>query len=225
MKNIKYYLFGIIIILQSSLVFAQDGCKVLVPELQGTYTGKCKKGLANGQGKAVAKDTYEGSFRKGYPHGEGIYKWSTGEVYDGRWKMGERDGEGVYTYQVNGHDTIKKGIWKNDEYKGKKPKPPKVVHKEYVTRYNFRREGDGNRIFIDLRINGNINRDIEDLSIGTTSGSTFENGRSIGVETMIFPVIIKLRYITWNAAHTSKHVCSFEFEIYEPGNWQVDITN
>jgi len=151
--------------------------------------------------------------------------WGSGEKYEGRWKMGLRDGEGIYTFQKNGHDTIQEGIWKDNEYKGKKPKPPKVVHNEYVTRYSFRREGDGNRIFIDLKLNGNINRDILDLTVGTTSGSTFENGRSIGVETMVFPVTIKLRYITWNTAHTSRHTCSFEFIIYEPGNWQVDITN
>ena len=98
MKNIKYYLLGIFIILQSSFLLAQDDCKVIVPELQGTYTGKCKKGLAHGQGKAVGKDTYEGSFKKGYPHGNGTYTWSTGETYVGRWKMGESDSEGCYHF-------------------------------------------------------------------------------------------------------------------------------
>ena len=33
--------------------------------LKGTYTGECKKGKANGRGKAVGTDTYEGFFKTG----------------------------------------------------------------------------------------------------------------------------------------------------------------
>lgn len=225
MKNIKYYLLGIFIILQSSLLLAQGDCKVLVPELQGTYTGKCKKGLAQGQGKAVGKDTYEGSFKKGYPHGNGTYNWSTGQTYVGRWKMGERDGEGTYSFQVNGIDSIQDGIWKNDEYQGPKIINPKVIHKEAVMRYSFKRMSDGNSIFFTIKSNGTVNRDLEDLSVISSSGVVYQNTNSIGVETINFPVVVKIKFRAWNATHTERHDVMFEFEIAQPGNWSVDIVN
>jgi len=39
-----------------SLLFAQE-CKVLVENLSDSYEGECKKGLANGHGKAEGDDT------------------------------------------------------------------------------------------------------------------------------------------------------------------------
>jgi len=59
---------------------AQSECKVLLPGLAGTYTGECKKGLADGEGVALGTDSYRGSFRKGLPDGEGPYTWATGGV-------------------------------------------------------------------------------------------------------------------------------------------------
>jgi hypothetical protein len=99
------------------------------------------------------------------------------------------------------------------------------MYKEFVTRYNFRREGDGSRILIDLRLNGQQNKDILDFSLISSSGSPFEMGRSYGLEMVEFPVTVKVKYVSWNTAHSSRHDVSFEFEIYEAGNWQVDITN
>lgn len=225
MKNLKFYLVTAIIIVSTVVIQAQENCKVLVPELTGTYVGKCKKGLANGKGKAVGTDTYEGSFKKGLPNGGGVYTWANGDVYDGRWVYGVRQGEGVYKFKYQGKDSIQKGIWEENIYKGPKPKKPLVSQKISVTRYNFRREGDGDRILIDLTLNGSPNRDILDLSLISSSGSNFESGRSIGVESVNFPVLIKIKYLTWNTAHTSRHTALFEFEIFEPGKWQVDIVN
>lgn len=224
----KTYRPVVIIVLAVFLVaftYAQDNCKVLVPELAGTYVGKCKKGLANGKGKAVGLDTYEGNFRKGLPNGEGVYTWANGSVYDGRWVFGQRDGEGVYKFNYAGNNSIQKGIWKDDKYIGKKPRKPQLIRMEFVTRYNFRREGDGDRILIDLKRNGQTNRDILDFSIISSSGSYFESGRSHGLETIVFPVLIKIKYTTWNQMGTMRQSCTFECEIFEPGNWQIDIVN
>jgi len=84
----------------SVLANAQNECKVLVPELSGSYFGKCKKGLAHGKGKALGIDSYDGNFRKGLPHGGGVYKWENGAIYDGDWREGLRDGKGVYNLIV-----------------------------------------------------------------------------------------------------------------------------
>ena len=40
-------------------------CRVLDPELQGSYTGPCVNGLAEGRGAASGLATYEGEFRAG----------------------------------------------------------------------------------------------------------------------------------------------------------------
>lgn len=48
-------------------VFAQEqtaACRVLLPEIADYYEGGCKKGLADGIGKAQGTDQYEGSFKK-----------------------------------------------------------------------------------------------------------------------------------------------------------------
>jgi hypothetical protein len=223
----KYIMSGLLIlaVLFSISSQAQIKCKVLVDSLKGTYVGKCKKGLAHGNGKAVGTDTYEGHFRKGYPDGKGVYTWASGDVYDGNWKMGQRDGEGVFKFAIQGYDSIQSGIWSNDEYKGPKPRKPLVTQKEFVTRYSFRRDGEGDRIFIDLRRDGQPNSDIEDFSLVSSSGNYFNMGRSIGLENVVFPVLIKLKYISWNAAHTSRHNVTFEFEIFQSGKWQVIVNN
>jgi len=204
---------------------AQENCKVLVPELNGIYTGKCKKGLAHGSGRAEGVDVYEGKFRKGIPNGYGTYTWANGNFYEGRWISGQRDGEGAYKFRINGHDSIQAGVWSKDVYLGPKPQSPKVFYKEFITSYSIKRNGEGDRILIDLRLNGQANRDILDFSLISSSGAYFEAGRSHGLETIVFPVNVKLKYQSWNAAHSSRHDVTFEFEIFEKGNWQVVINN
>ena len=225
MKTSRLILLSFFSVILSLSIIAQSDCKVLIPELSGEYFGKCKKGLAHGKGKAKGIDTYEGNFRKGLPHGGGVYTWEYGAIYDGDWREGLKDGKGVYTFKYDGIDSVQSGIWKDNNYMGPIPSKPRVIYKEFVTRYNFRREGDGNRVLINLLLNGSPNIDILDFSLISTSGSTFKMGRSYGIETIDYPVIIKVNYISWNVAHSSRHTAIFEFEIVEPGNWQVDITN
>jgi hypothetical protein len=56
-----------------------EDCKVLLPALSGSYEGSCKKGVADGRGKASGTDAYEGEFRKGLPDGKGTCTWSNGD--------------------------------------------------------------------------------------------------------------------------------------------------
>jgi len=116
-KSALLFLFSVI----GVGLFSQENCQVLKPEIAGNYTGKCKNGLAQGKGKAIGKDTYEGTFSKGLPEGKGTYAWSTGEVYTGEWKEGYQEGEGKYSFKKDGNDTIIAGIWIKDVYTGPKP--------------------------------------------------------------------------------------------------------
>jgi hypothetical protein len=71
---------------------AQAPCRVLDPELQGSYSGGCRDGLAEGFGKAAGAARYEGEFRAGRRHGWGVQTWPSGERYEGPWENGAMTG-------------------------------------------------------------------------------------------------------------------------------------
>lgn len=225
MKSLKFSLFAVLMMFFAIVIQAQESCKVLVPELDGTYVGKCKKGFAHGKGKAVGTDTYEGNFKKGLPNGGGVYTWANGDVYDGRWVFGVRDGEGNYKFKYDGEDSIQEGIWKDGVYAGPKPRNPYVISKRNITKYSFRRKSDGNEINVRLFMDGSNNNDIEDYTIVGGSGTTFSCGTVDCLENVNYPVIVKVSYVTWNKAHTVLLNAALEFEIFEEGNWEVLIYN
>lgn len=205
---------------------AQEECKVLVPELVGTYEGKCKKGLASGKGKAVGKDTYEGQFLKGMPDGSGTYYWANGDVYQGDWLSGKRDGVGIFTFKYDGKDSLLAGVWKIGEYKGPVPATPKVNFMSNVDRYTFLKYGDlKNRVLINMMQNGTANTTIEGLRMSSSSGVDSRSGSAVGYDYIVFPVTIKVNYTTYNKIHTNKYYVVFEFTISEPGEWEVTINN
>jgi len=112
-----------------SEIFSQD-CKVEKEELKGTYTGDCKKGKANGKGKASGIDSYEGDFVAGLPHGKGSYAWKNGDVYTGEFIKGLKDGEGKMIIKRPGNtDSLIEGYWQNDKYTGLKEKPWRLIFK------------------------------------------------------------------------------------------------
>lgn len=122
----KTLLFTSLFLLSVSFVTAQD-CKVLLKTINQSYEGDCKKGKADGQGQAKGEDTYVGTFKKGVPHGEGVYTWTaTGDIYKGSWEKGKKNGQGNLV-KVDG--AIVSGFWKNDEYIGLYEDPYKKLDK------------------------------------------------------------------------------------------------
>lgn len=226
MKFSANALFIFLYILLPLFSNAQEDCKVLMPEIDSIYEGRCKKGLAHGKGLAIGKDKYEGRFKQGWPDGKGVYTWSSGEVYDGEFVEGMKDGEGEYSYSDNGQDTTLAGLWKNDVYVGPKPKNPKVKQTVSVDRYNFRKMSDvQNRVLIDFYQNGARNAGITDLLITADSGYEFDLGHSKGFKDMTFPVTMLVKYTTPNKLQTRQVYCIFEFTIFEPGDWKVELFN
>ncbi|HEY6503784.1 MAG TPA: hypothetical protein VIZ28_07420 [Chitinophagaceae bacterium] len=123
---IKNLLVILPLLFVSPQLFSQD-CSVEKESLKGTYTGECKKGKANGKGKAVGKDIYEGDFKAGLPDGQGTYTWADSNVYRGKFVKGLRDGKGILVYKrTNAPDSTVEGFWKNDIYTGKYEKPYKI---------------------------------------------------------------------------------------------------
>jgi hypothetical protein len=102
----------------------QQICEVSIQAIKGTYTGNCDKGKANGTGKSIGTDIYEGEFKKGYPDGYGKYTWENKSYYEGYWKRGLREGKGTmhFIYE-NGTDSALTGFWKKDKFVGFYEKP------------------------------------------------------------------------------------------------------
>ena len=89
-------------------------CEVLMETIKGKYDGTCNKNLANGIGKSIRIDAYEGNFKNGLPEGEGIYTWANGDFYKGFFKKGLKNGKGYLHIKVlNNSDSIINGYWKN----------------------------------------------------------------------------------------------------------------
>lgn len=226
MKHIIIILSLLSFFVFENALVAQKNCRVLVPEIDSIYTGKCKKGLAHGKGQAFGTDYYRGKFKEGYPSGKGTYVWANGDQYTGDWKDGKRNGEGVLTLKTPDGDSIVDGLWENDQYMGAKPIPPQVLSKTSIDRYNFRLSGGPQlRVLIDFYQNGMRNTTIENLTMVSTSGVETNLGNSIGFEFIEFPITIRLNYETLNKLKAEKYQAIFEFTITEPGDWIVEIHN
>jgi len=217
---------AIFITFLSITAIGQNSCQVMKQSISGTYAGDCKKGLAHGYGLAIGLDRYEGQFKEGLPDGKGIYTWSTGEVYTGQWKAGKRNGIGKYIQSVNDKDSITDGQWVDDQYAGPYYPKPLIKSKEGVDRYTIHPSGGPfHRVLINIYQNGARNNGISNLLISSNSGYETTLGAAIGYEGITFPVNIKVMYSSPNKLNTSTVYVKFEFEIFEPGDWEVNIHN
>lgn len=79
----------------------QAGCKVLDPELQGSYSGACgSDGFAEGLGAASGKAEYTGGFHAGKKQGHGVKLWPSGDRYVGEFVDDRKEGQGIYSFGV-----------------------------------------------------------------------------------------------------------------------------
>ena len=226
MKNLLSLILVSVFFFPSLKMDAQNDCKVLVPEIDSIYTGKCKKGFAHGKGSALGVDSYKGKFSKGYPNGRGTYIWANGDAYTGNFKEGKRSGEGILTLKLQESDSIIDGMWEDDKYMGKKPKAPEVLSKVSIDRYSFKKTGGTkDRVLINFMQNGMRNTTITNFSMSTSNGIEAELGHSIGYDYIEFPVTILVNYRTMNKLRSEEYQAIFEFKITEPGDWLLEIHN
>jgi hypothetical protein len=208
------------------MIPAQQDCRVKSDKLSGSYEGKCTNGLADGKGLAIGVDKYRGKFRDGYPHGKGTYTYADGSVYKGEFVMGRREGRGVYEQIVDGKKHIKDGYWKDDTFIGAKKEKPYVVRmRRNLDRYTINRVGEGDLIRIFLKQNGRNNTSVRDLMTFASSGNEMNLANNLSFKDVEFPFTCKLRYTTMNKIQTQTVEVVFEFEIKEPGTWNVEIHN
>ncbi|MDX1828932.1 MAG: hypothetical protein R3342_05225 [Lutibacter sp.] len=224
---LSFFLIGGIVVLNAQ----NKPCKVLKEGIQKEYIGKCKKGLANGNGVAKGINTYKGNFKKGLPNGKGILTFANGNVYNGQFKKGLMDGKGKLTFKVNGVDSVRVGIWREGKYIGKIKIPDySVKWNRGVDRYSFRNileinNSTINKVKIKFLQNGNKNVGITNIRLDGNNGNRIETPNYVGFENITFPFKCKINYTTNNKLKTSTYDVIFEFVINKPGEWEVILNN
>lgn len=230
MKALNISPEGLLVTLFVFIFFQVQGqvndCKVLIPQISGTYAGDCKNGLAHGKGTATGTDRYEGSFNKGLPHGNGIYEYDGGPVYKGEWNKGIKQGKGEMIYHTERGDSVVKGFWRADNYIGTENIPPyDIIRKDNLLSVNINKEGTDNVIIIRYMMKGQINSKVQGLSMVYSSGSTFKTGAYQGLQDVRFPLELKITYRTNNPISRSSFDVVFECTINEAGKWEITLNN
>jgi hypothetical protein len=214
-----------------SLVNAQksndNDCQVLHPKLDSVYNGECKKGLAHGEGVAMGEAKYEGKFKKGLPHGKGKLIANDGKyIYEGRWKKGKQHGRGkLIIKRENLKDSIVKGRWRKGELvKNENEKPPyRFSSGSGITRVNFiQNSPNGNQIVIRFKRNGKY-ANIQTSNITKSSGFTVSNSYPLRIENVVFPFDCRIIFSASNLLGSSSNTYRLNFEITEPGYWEVTV--
>lgn len=190
----KYYTLAILIFFPANILFAQD-CEVINTNLKGKYTGDCKKGKANGKGRAEGNDIYDGNFSSGLAEGKGTYTWSNGNSFTGEWAKGLKEGKGTMKLKLSsGADSIIEGYWKKDIYVGKYENPYVIYHKSRaIGEIEIEYEKNNYNIitFFITNTSGGAARveedDMERLKVNEVQAITGTTGR-----------------LTWNETHAKK---------------------
>jgi len=227
MKKVFLLTAMMIISLLITALYGQNACKVLLPRIGDSYTGSCKKGLADGKGEASGVDKYTGEFKKGLPDGEGTYVWQTGEVYKGKWRKGMRNGNGELIIKLADRDSVLAGIWKDDSYIGEKAISPYVIgYRSNVGRVTCMKMGD-ERIYVKYKFSRAgetaTYMTITDLLLQGSSGTENITNNFMGFENVQFPFEGKIKFNAPNALNTATLNCEVRLTINEPGPWLVTI--
>jgi hypothetical protein len=106
----------------SSMGFSQtldsNQTKSKFPKCKGKYSAKwsnCNGEISFGEGDD--RETYQGEFQNGLPHGEGIKKRDL-FTYVGTFKYGLENGIGVRSFKLNGYESKLEGTWVSGSLEG-----------------------------------------------------------------------------------------------------------
>ncbi|MDN5211375.1 hypothetical protein QQ020_04915 [Fulvivirgaceae bacterium BMA12] len=215
----KYLLIFFVGAIAAPVCFAQSSdCKVLTPALEGAYQGDCKKGKADGDGRAKGTDEYEGSFKKGLPHGVGTYTWNNGNSYEGNWKNGKKEGKGkLFLQRKNGGDSTVVGFWSKDKYVGEYKNPYKVHNKgPLVTGVRLSKISDVES-YLELEFNSKGAAVANPEFVVTTIRGNFTGQQSFNRSAKVFDITFPFRAII---THNGEAV---EFEIFQKGAWKMVV--
>ena len=215
--------------------WAQD-CKVNLAAFT-SYEGECKKGKANGQGKASAENYYyQGAFKKGLPQGQGKLVFADGTEFAGAWDQGKAYGYGTMKYSDG---NLKQGYWKgeipNINYTGEDEGSLagyKVLYSEGLddARLKIVKNGEGEGKVV-LKVRDLQNKQIFDLDFSERTGGdvrrpqTINGGIVTELNNVAFPFKGTLRYFVFNESANFRIPVLIRLEIYEQGLWSIDLTH
>jgi hypothetical protein len=241
MKKLLVFLGFVFLYTISNVAIAQQECDVLLESIKGEYVGPCKKGLANGVGTSIGTDTYNGKFKKGFPHGQGTYTWASGEFYVGNFIQGKKSGLGKF--KLADGTIAKEGIWENDEFVKEQDIPDyRIGMRKNILNVAIRDVGsDEEKVEIILLRDGRESTDnIHDLMVVTSGGIEQKTLKSLVYKDVVFPFKANVKFKSvgkftksisgnpqagiqnkWDEAHYTE--TAVEFEILEKGNWEVRI--
>lgn len=204
-------------------------CIVGLDSLKGLYDGECSNGKANGEGKAIGVDKYEGTFKNGLPDGKGKYTWKNGDFYYGGWKKGLKEGKGELHLPVNGMDSVIAGYWKKDMYKGQYENP-------YAIHNN---SSDIGRVEVS-KIRGQMTITVTVTNL-IGGGSIYNSGLTTTTRMTDLKVTRGSYMSKASNALTNKEITTFqgvvfpfrawmyfgssnvEIELYEEGSWDITV--
>jgi hypothetical protein len=240
MKRISLASIFLFCLFNSHSVTAQENsqnCKVLDENLTGTYKGDCINGIADGKGEAKGRHSYTGPFKNGMPNGTGIYTYADNMYYNGNFQDGVKEGKGEFHYLRNGlADSIVKGYWSGNEYRGKK-----------YTTYSFEPLGKYDRLeIIPSNQSGNsLTFEISTTTAGTPAGGAMGTGSRRGYDLFLYQLtaqdnaIVKFisKFESGNSSSSTYEISSFpvtlngtlsngetfKIELYKAAHWKVRI--
>lgn len=241
MKQLLFFILSLSFC-SKKLLAQEKACEVKMETIMGVYTGECSGGSANGEGKSVGMDTYEGTFKNGLPNGMGKYTWKNEDYYWGEWKKGMKEGKGEIHKTVDGKETVTKGYWKKDIYKGENLKPY-VIHDATteIGRVEINKIREGNIISIDVQslsggqystvasgdgshpgteeVSKSTNISITEIRIHAGS---FDS-RSTNMLTQKEVTVLKNVVFPFRATFVLGSNASVDIEIFDEGTWNISI--
>jgi hypothetical protein len=234
-SNWQIPLFISITLFNTANLYSQDStktCKVELKTLTGTYEGECKNGFAHGKGEAKGGHRYVGMFKFGLPNGKGTYYYNNGIYYEGNFQEGLKEGKGETHYQRNGMtDSIVKGYWSADEYRGKSYKTYEITEMPAFERVEITPSDEsGNTLTIEITTTTGTPKDqfsgsgytLTVTDIIAKDGSmirkleTADNPAkyTVSYELSKFPVKLQGRFSNGRI---------FNLELYKKAKWRIQI--